>query len=556
MSSGGFHGRRKGTSGNRDAEKIELYRELNRLMIERRSSGNFDEDSTKIVTKLLTLNPEHYTAWNYRRELILKDWNEKADEEIQATAVAELKFVESCIRDHPKSYWLWNHRRWILEHMPRPDWERELKLVNMMLEFDSRNFHGWDYRRYIKDKGNWSDVEAEVEYTRKKVFQNFSNFSAWHYRTKLLPRLAGDAFGKAIDKDFEVVRNAVFTEPSDQSAWMYQRWLLGETEGKAAQKLSCVWAKCFKHKSSFGVAFCWSKPVNIKDATLIASRGDQLLSVKRILCEKNSPQHVILFLVEVGDSENESRSYKFNCVLSSCGLKSDLKTQFGCTVPVEWSGVLDLKPEGDVAVKPSMDRTVVQRELKFILELLELEPESKWSLLTTAYLENKLNDDMKAVLGRLETLESVDLLRTGYYKDLASDVLWQIESTSSIKEGTILSLSNKGLTRISSPFAHPHITSIDLSNNILTKIPLFTFITDLNLDNNRIASIFGLEHLPLINTLSLRDNLISTVEGISNLSSASSQLFTIRLHGNPFKDINVIKNAICEICPSIAQIDI
>ena len=39
----------------------------------------------------------------------------------------------------PKSYWVWNHRRWVLEHIPVPAWNRELKLLNYMLEKDARN---------------------------------------------------------------------------------------------------------------------------------------------------------------------------------------------------------------------------------------------------------------------------------------------------------------------------------------------------------------------------------------------------------------------------------
>lgn len=60
----------------------------------------------------------------------------------------------SALKSHPKVYWIWNHRRWCLEHMPDgpgqdgdPDfqgwkqaaWDTELFVVEKMLDADSRN---------------------------------------------------------------------------------------------------------------------------------------------------------------------------------------------------------------------------------------------------------------------------------------------------------------------------------------------------------------------------------------------------------------------------------
>ena len=57
----------------------------------------------------------------------------------------------TALKVYPKVYWIWNHRRWCLEHIPeKPDladtrawkrstWERELFIVERMLDADSRN---------------------------------------------------------------------------------------------------------------------------------------------------------------------------------------------------------------------------------------------------------------------------------------------------------------------------------------------------------------------------------------------------------------------------------
>ena len=128
----------------------------------------------------------------------------------------------TALKVFPKVYWIWNHRRWCLEHIPeKPDpadtqawrrstWERELFIVERMLDVDSRNcpsIHScrmlirtlrflsalvmaWDYRRYVLASMPIRRPEkAELSYTTKKIEANFSNFSAWHQRTKVLSSL-------------------------------------------------------------------------------------------------------------------------------------------------------------------------------------------------------------------------------------------------------------------------------------------------------------------------------------------------------------------------------
>lgn len=195
-----------------------------------------------LVEEVLQLNPEFYTLWNRRRLLLSRAFD--SDPHVQdallkdkrnAGCKAELQFLDRLLQKAPKSYWLWNHRRWCLEtfNTDRENanvlWKKELDAVNYMLNLDARNFHGWDYRRYILAKAPFkiSTPMAEFLYTQEKIQQNFSNYSAWHYRSKLLPIVFSDpiALSKQLEKEVEFVRNAIFTEPADQSAWLYQRFI-------------------------------------------------------------------------------------------------------------------------------------------------------------------------------------------------------------------------------------------------------------------------------------------------------------------------------------------
>lgn len=198
-----------------------------------RAINDFTDKALKVVTDVLVFNPEYYSMWNYRRDILAT----KKDLDFESVCQVELKLVDSLLKRSPKSYWIWNHRHWILESSPKPLWQGELKLINYMQNLDPRNFHSWDYRRYVMEMSQINSPLQEFEYTTLKIQQNFSNFSAWHYRSKLLISAFPDLTSRnaEIQKgchflsnlDFEFIRNAIFTEPNDQSAWLYQRFLLG-----------------------------------------------------------------------------------------------------------------------------------------------------------------------------------------------------------------------------------------------------------------------------------------------------------------------------------------
>jgi len=152
------------------------------------------------------------------------------------------------LRQHPKVYWIWNHRRWCLENVPegppedaqgwkKANWAKELSTVERMLDADPRNFHAWVYRRYVLASLPVRRPDAsELAYTTNKIESNFSNFSAWHQRSKVLSLMWENGQldeQRAKDEEFEFVKQAMYVDPNDQSAWIYHRWLIGSGDNKA-----------------------------------------------------------------------------------------------------------------------------------------------------------------------------------------------------------------------------------------------------------------------------------------------------------------------------------
>ncbi|WOO76776.1 Geranylgeranyl transferase type-2 subunit alpha [Vanrija pseudolonga] len=231
----------------KELTKIQAYTALEEDVLARKKANDYSPEALKQTTALLDLNPEFYTIWNYRRNILSRGLIPKSTpEEVVALLTADLRLTMAYMKVHPKVYWIWTHRKWCLENVPQgPDdtegwreefWRTELAVVEKILSVDARNFHAWSYRRYVVGSLPASFTPPrtpadELKYTTKKIEANFSNFSAWHHRTKLLGKewaaLPADKVAAQKDKEFELVTQALWTDPGDQSGWLYHRWLVG-----------------------------------------------------------------------------------------------------------------------------------------------------------------------------------------------------------------------------------------------------------------------------------------------------------------------------------------
>ncbi|XP_022872972.1 geranylgeranyl transferase type-2 subunit alpha 1-like isoform X1 [Olea europaea var. sylvestris] len=216
---------------------IEL-RDLQSQFLHLHHNKIYTKEALETSAKLLEVNPEHYTGWNYRKLAVQHFLNHQSEteadsESIQSVLNEELKVVENALKKNFKSYGAWYHRKWVLSK-GHSSTDNELRLLGKFQKLDSRNFNAWNYRRFITMLKKISD-EEELQYTTDMIYDNFSNYSAWHNRSVLLSHLfkkRGERQShkeSVLEEEFEFVRNALFTDPDDQSGWFYHLWLLDQT---------------------------------------------------------------------------------------------------------------------------------------------------------------------------------------------------------------------------------------------------------------------------------------------------------------------------------------
>lgn len=210
------------------AEKTFMYKSLVDVVLQRKQAKDKSPETLILVGKLLKLNPDFYSLWNMRREILLEIYPEIAtanpDNKLDNPSIrdVELQISADGIRRNPKSYGAWHHRLWVADRFVM-DFESELQLCKDFLRADQRNFHCWNYRRAIHQRSSISPI-SEFDYSTEKIQENFSNYSAFHHRSCFLKNSSMD-IETLIEHECSVVENAIFTEPDDQSAWWYQQFL-------------------------------------------------------------------------------------------------------------------------------------------------------------------------------------------------------------------------------------------------------------------------------------------------------------------------------------------
>lgn len=188
----------------------------------------FNFNYMDISTKVIDLNPQHYTAWYFRRKIIRVNYFENEIENEIGNKIEflkeELRFVRVICERNPKCYQSWWHMRIIREWLGF-DIE-ELKFLNKQLESDAKNMYVWNHRTWFIRKYNSIESDLlinELDFVSKKITEDCRNNSAWCYRhfifssLKKMNRLKEPDFLEEVD----YIVNWLLFVPHNDSIWNY-----------------------------------------------------------------------------------------------------------------------------------------------------------------------------------------------------------------------------------------------------------------------------------------------------------------------------------------------
>ncbi|XP_076381613.1 rab geranylgeranyltransferase subunit alpha isoform X1 [Megalopta genalis] len=513
------------------AKKLAEYRAGMGLIFQKRRDQIYDDELMTVTERLLIENSDIYTLWNIRREAFTKnDWNE---EHLNESYQHELVLTENCLKSNPKSYYVWYQRIWIMEHMREPDWKRELMLCSRYLNIDERNFHCWNHRRYVVQKAEVS-LEDEFKYSTSKIMNNFSNYSSWHYRSRLLSTMFDKCNQETINQkkkdELDLVMNATFTDPNDTSAWFYQRWLLNARDFDSA--LSQVLLQ--------------------EDRIILFT--DRTVSLESISLHINNEIESVQWKSWQETKFSKLLFGKFKKELNEIG--EIQVTIEGKVYPIYHFNKKWVYKKRKSRICYNQDQLLDQ--LSNYKQLIEMEPDNKWAILTAVHLMRKIdfvkfNDD---ILTNLNTLLEVDPLRFNYYKDLRSKYiieyklheLWSTEEDNEIK--LKIDLSGLNLTTLSTNEYLSFFEELNLSSNCLSislhQLSLLQNCKKLSLSSNQLESLEKFPTLDRLKVLSLRNNKLNNLQEILQLL-ARHKLKSLDLRENPVCNATELKIRIMEI---------
>ncbi|XP_024946850.1 geranylgeranyl transferase type-2 subunit alpha [Cephus cinctus] len=509
------------------AKKVAEYKAGMNLVFQKRRDKIYDDELLLVTERIVVKNPDIYTLWNIRREAFnANDWS---NEEREIRMKKDLSLTECCLRENPKSYYVWHHRCWVIERLSEPDWETELALCAKCLNYDERNFHCWEYRLFVVQKAGISD-EEEFNFSTTKILNNFSNYSSWHYRSKVLSKMFPDNTGALpirSDKhkeELDLVMNATFTDPNDSSAWFYQRWLLDSHKSINnpiwRAQLTSTAATVVFHKD---VAINSLNLNILVDGTNIPLNWESHDNAKFAKVWSTPPNEIFINLNDDMDGET-----------------------FTCKINIESQEKHNLNQ--------------LQEQLESYQQLIQMEPHNKWALLTGIFLMRNINDSKyhKNILENFTALKTIDKLRSNYYEDLRSKYLidyvlhntWLQEDKTN--EVTSLDMSNYNLTLLCNEHYLSFYSEVNLcGNNLgnsLHRLHSLQRCKKLSLSCNGIKSLEQFPTLFSLKVLLLRYNELSSVDEILELVKRH-RLITLDIRENLVCMVNGIVQAISEVSP-------
>ncbi|KAL0224954.1 hypothetical protein RCL1_002866 [Eukaryota sp. TZLM3-RCL] len=360
-----------------------------------------------LTESLLTFNPELYTCWNYRREYI-------SLQDISTYSFSlELLLTQTCISKNPKLYPVWNHRKWIITTMHDPPLERELSLCSKLHSLDDRNFHCWNYRRFItslcqKASLKCGDLLSEFNYTEHLANINFSNYSTWHQRLVLRSAIEtrSDLSSriKSLVDELIWAKDAVYCEPNDESAWRYLLYLTEYVDLKEISFDECLFSKNFENcivkvLDNRSILIDFVSPVD-PFSVVFDRRKDYQHDMEPAFDHTIMNNENQILIGNICPPLNPGESISINI--------SDQIFKFEANIPP-----IEYIPRDQL----------LYISLSIISDVLDLEPSSKWTLLSKAIIIERISNKINTKQFINTTLQEIfsklieiDPDRINYYK--------------------------------------------------------------------------------------------------------------------------------------------
>lgn len=182
--------------------------------------GEKSERVLELTQNIITLNPAHYSVWQYRYETLLA---------LNSDLEAELQLMNQVAIEHLKTYQVWHHRRLLMTRIRKP--VPELRFIASSFSADGKNYHTWSYRQWLLAYFNEDELwQGELDFVDQMLNLDIRNNSAWHHRFFVVfensIRVGEANRERILKRELIFVKQNISLAPNNPSAWNYLRGVL------------------------------------------------------------------------------------------------------------------------------------------------------------------------------------------------------------------------------------------------------------------------------------------------------------------------------------------
>ncbi|KAI2610983.1 protein prenylyltransferase [Hypoxylon fragiforme] len=183
------------------------------------------------TTVLLLMDPEHLTAANTRKRLLISALNDSEPDELALRR--EKQFVDSLLTSrlyrHAKSPTLWSHRRWLLRLFAargvRVDLQHDIRNVVMVAGIrHPRNYPAWHHARFLMSHRTIS-AENIVGDVKEFCLKNHTDTSSWSFLSYAIGGIKSEESQRQISSSIftEVLQITDSLRWKNESVWIFLR---------------------------------------------------------------------------------------------------------------------------------------------------------------------------------------------------------------------------------------------------------------------------------------------------------------------------------------------
>mmetsp|Transcript_31123 Transcript_31123/g.68786 ORF Transcript_31123/g.68786 Transcript_31123/m.68786 type:complete len:703 (+) Transcript_31123:51-2159(+) len=570
-----------------------------------------------LLEKALRRSQKVYSIWFHRRWTLERLFEAaRSKEEARKLLDVELELCSKLLDADERNFHCWNHRAHAMALMRRalsgdPAGRPDATVAGSVEADDSKESSSAvaavntaeaqaaveDAISAIAENSNADEpavdlLQMDLDLSKSLINRNFSNYSAWHLRALLQEESReneDDPSGVdriALAEELEWVQQGIYTEPNDQSVWLYHHWLT-LLDSRASEPRITHCAICDKNLLVFfSREVCVQGPAIVTRLSADGARQEVTPGMMSSMIHETGDKVAVLRTRALPSSRRRRAiPWRFSPEgRSSFGLEGEAAiSRLEITVAVEVLGSfadgrpsrshLDLRFDGSPVVcgQPSKGpspatvaitghevdanrKEVLLGELSRIAELLELEPDCKWALLSKGRLASASAaggsvEDRRSVeeacLQGYKRMCELDPLRAGFYEEAQAATIARVSLLGWLAQGGNPSISLDWtalkLRHLPPPLAAAGmgLQILDISDNLLATLgPLLWLQTleELRVARNRLSTdVTEAFVLPHLSFLDVSGNLLQLGGGsaLSKPPPPPQSLREVILTGNP-----------------------